>query len=167
MSKTKLSKKGFTIVELLVVIVVIGILAAITVVSYTGVTDKANTKANLSNAGGVISAAEAVRAESTTSAYPVASATESAMLTALNASVAKVPTGIKVTGQVSGSTTYGTLPTNTTAASKNILYVTNTAGTGICVYYYDHENSRVSSVTSGSGGAATTPPTTAAAATCS
>lgn len=34
-------KKGFTIVELLVVIVVIGILAAITIVSYTGITSKA------------------------------------------------------------------------------------------------------------------------------
>ena len=35
-------KSGFTIVELLVVIVVIGILAAITLVSYTGVTSRAN-----------------------------------------------------------------------------------------------------------------------------
>ena len=33
--------KGFTIVELLVVIVVIGILAAITIVSYTGISQKA------------------------------------------------------------------------------------------------------------------------------
>ncbi len=35
-------KSGFTIVELLVVIVVIGILASITIVSYTGITGKAN-----------------------------------------------------------------------------------------------------------------------------
>jgi len=33
--------KGFTIVELLVVIVIIGVLAAITIVSYTGITQKA------------------------------------------------------------------------------------------------------------------------------
>jgi prepilin-type N-terminal cleavage/methylation domain-containing protein len=36
---------GFTIVELLVVIVVIGILAAITIVSYSGITQKANVAA--------------------------------------------------------------------------------------------------------------------------
>ncbi len=45
--------KGFTIVELLVVIVVIGILAAITIVSYTGISSKANTasiQSDLNNA---------------------------------------------------------------------------------------------------------------------
>lgn len=46
-------KKGFTIVELLVVIVVIGILAAITIVSYTGISQRAITsslQSDLSNA---------------------------------------------------------------------------------------------------------------------
>jgi prepilin-type N-terminal cleavage/methylation domain-containing protein len=46
-------KQGFTIVELLVVIVVIGILAAITIVSYTGISNKATVaslQADLSSA---------------------------------------------------------------------------------------------------------------------
>lgn len=42
--------KGFTIVELLIVIVVIGILAAITVVSYTGISQRAKTARSLSTA---------------------------------------------------------------------------------------------------------------------
>ena len=43
------SPSGFTIVELLVVIVIIGILAAITIVSYTGITAKANVSAVISD----------------------------------------------------------------------------------------------------------------------
>ena len=46
---------GFTIVELLVVIAVIGVLAAITVVSYTGINAKANTASAQSDAGSAMS----------------------------------------------------------------------------------------------------------------
>lgn len=46
-------KRGFTIIELLIVIVVIGILAAITIVSYTGVQKGAIDKAVLSDADAV------------------------------------------------------------------------------------------------------------------
>ena len=42
------NKQGFTIVELLIVIVVIGILAAITIVSFNGVIKRANTAATQS-----------------------------------------------------------------------------------------------------------------------
>ena len=43
MNKSSLNTKGFTIVELLIVIVVIGILAAITIVAFNGVQDRART----------------------------------------------------------------------------------------------------------------------------
>lgn len=115
---------GFTIVELLVVIVVIGILAAITIVSYTGVTARANKSANQANAGSVVSAAEAVYAD--TGAYPLTSTSSSTMLGYLNAGVAKVPSGITVTSTTVLLTT-----------SSNISYRVNSGLAGICVGYWD------------------------------
>lgn len=57
------AQRGFTIVELLIVIVVIGILAAITIVAYNGVTARANTTANAAAASTVIKKVEAFNAD--------------------------------------------------------------------------------------------------------
>lgn len=56
-------QSGFTIVELLIVIVVIGILAGITIVAYSGITNRANTTKAQSNATTVQSVAEAMNAD--------------------------------------------------------------------------------------------------------
>lgn len=68
MVTSKLKQSGFTIVELLVVIVVIGILAAISIVAYNGVTanaEKVTVKSDLKNAHTQL---ELVKIE--TSSYP-------------------------------------------------------------------------------------------------
>ena len=65
--------KGFTIVELLIVIVVIGILAAITIVAFNGVQNKANDAAVQSNLAAVGKKMSAFYVDN--SRYPV-SATE-------------------------------------------------------------------------------------------
>ena len=73
MSFTDIKNKnqGFTIVELLIVVVVIAILAAITIVSYNGITNRANQSASKSSAATVQKKAELYFAE--TSAYPTVS----------------------------------------------------------------------------------------------
>jgi prepilin-type N-terminal cleavage/methylation domain-containing protein len=68
--KTKLrTERGFTIVELLVVIVVIGILAAITIVAYNGITARANTSASALVAANIGKKIEIYNSEKAT--YPV------------------------------------------------------------------------------------------------
>ncbi len=84
MSLKQTKSRGFTIVELLIVIVVIAILAAITIVAYNGIQNRANTSAAQSAASNVAKKAEAYNAAGTTGSYPVSTAnfnavTESAL----------------------------------------------------------------------------------------
>lgn len=62
-------QKGFTIVELLIVIVVIGILAAITVVAYNGMQQRARDAKRASDAKNIVKALEAYKA--TNGNYPL------------------------------------------------------------------------------------------------
>ena len=64
-------KRGFTIVELLVVIVVIGILAAITIVSYTGISGRAINSSVKSDISQAYKQLEISKTTSSTDAYPV------------------------------------------------------------------------------------------------
>lgn len=113
-SKIK-KERGFTIVELLVVIVVIGILAAITIVSYTGITAKANKAAAIQNSSSVMTAADAYFAEN--QLYPTTTA-------ALSAGTVKVPSNISVI-----------LTPPVTGTPAAITYFATSAG--YCIEYWD------------------------------
>jgi len=65
------SQNGFTIVELLIVVVVIAILAAITIVSYNGITSRANASAAKTAAVSVQKKAELYASDGPTGQYPM------------------------------------------------------------------------------------------------
>lgn len=62
--------RGFTIVELLIVIVVIAILAAITIVAYTGVQDRAKASSLQADVSGAVKLLEAAKITSGHDTYP-------------------------------------------------------------------------------------------------
>ena len=120
---TQTKSRGFTIVELLIVIVVIAILAAITIVAYNGITKNANSSAAKSNANAVRAYASAFQADqnNTEGDYP-SPATET-----ISGGVAKLPAGL----------TFSTaIPTN--SYTKNtVYYVTTANNAGACIGYWD------------------------------
>lgn len=67
---TRRYTRGFTIVELLIVIVVIGILAAITIVAYTGIQNRAYNATVRSDMAGLVKKMEIWRVDSSSGTYP-------------------------------------------------------------------------------------------------
>ena len=113
--------KGFTIIELLIVIVIIGILVAITAVSYTGVTNGANTAQNQSNAKATKQALIACHAKN--GVFP----------TLTNAGINDCGAGMTIPTNFTAS---ATAPTASTTAVIGISGANNTTG-AITVTYWD------------------------------
>lgn len=122
--KTLKKERGFTIVELLIVIVVIAILAAIVIVAYNGIQNRAKTQSAKSAASNVQKKIESYNAA--VGSYPLGAANAAAFNTLLN-------------GQTESS--LGTLAAGTPSATNyattvSIEYCTAGA-TGIRVGWFD------------------------------
>ncbi len=138
-------QRGFTIVELLIVIVVIGILAAITIVAFNGVQNRGKAASAQSAANTVIKKAEA--ANSVASSYPTAT-------TGFSANKESDLAGSGVT--LAGFTTAPTAP-----ATVEYFACTTPSGAGATVAYWDYGATTPVKVTKTIGGACTTYSTTA------
>lgn len=125
------NEKGFTIVELLIVIVVIGILAAIVIVAYQGVTNRAKTTKSSGLASSVMKKAEAYAAEEGT--YPTS-------ITALTGAASTKSYYIS-TNDVSVTTNATTAPTKTNGETT-VQFAPCGTGAGVRVSYFDFANDR-------------------------
>ncbi len=128
------SEKGFTIVELLIVIVVIGILAAIVIVAYNGVTQRANATKASTNAASVQKKAEAYYNDTSggNGVYPATAAIFAGLpSTALGA----VPNGITV-GAADPTAANGTTTLRYTACGASTA-ANNNSATGYYVAWWD------------------------------
>jgi type IV pilus assembly protein PilA len=126
-NKTSLYPRGFTIVELLIVIVVIAILAAITIVAYNGITADANASRAKGNAQNILKVATAYsNDEANPSAGTFPTPTQ---LTTWTGGVSKVPSGVSINSTL-------VITAANSGDGKTITYM-NKGTTGGCVGYWD------------------------------
>ena len=146
-------QQGFTIVELLIVIVVIGILAAITIVAYNGIQSRGKTASAQSAAVSLDKKIESYNAIN--SQYPnvagtiTGSGTQNSVTTTTSSDWYSAPTGT--------ATQATALPT-AAPANPNMLWYFPSTTVGGCVYYWDYAAAKVVPITAGSP--ATACPTT-------
>jgi len=117
--KARRKEQGFTLVELLIVIVVIAILAAITIVAYGNVTAKAHDSGYQSDASNIVSYIEAYNADM--GSYPTGATSGDVSPADTQGATAKLPSSLYIIAQNAGKK-----PTGTTATALAISPTTNT-----------------------------------------
>lgn len=131
------NEHGFTIVELLIVVIVIAILATITIVSYNGITTRANSSAAASAASTVQKKAELYSADGPTAKYPAAftdltgaTADKSYFLSGISNTAGSAPDASNGTTSIQ----YKVCGVGSAGAATSLATVTNVTG-GQVIYY--------------------------------
>lgn len=129
------AQQGFTIVELLIVVVVIAILATITVVTYNGVTARANGAAAKTAAQTVLSKAEAYAADGPTKLYPTL---PSNLVGAAGSTSYAYPNAVFAVGTGGTDPNFTTAPTTVPTNPNTVIFYACSGATGLQVAYWDY-----------------------------
>ena len=132
MLNTKIKQSGFTIVELLIVIVVIAILAAISIVAYNGIQNRGKASSSQAAASQVVKKAQAYYTVDTAANYPAAPSNFASY----------------DESKLEGLTVVAQTGTNEQTAAtyndgKTAVYRRLGATTGGCVYWWDYTKTTV------------------------
>ena len=143
---------GFTIVELLIVIVVIAILAAISIVAYNGIQSRAKTNSGQSAASQVIKKLAAMNAVKGSYHSSNAALTGAAINTYANASPTVDEARIDNPSSVIGATNAnsGASLTSSTASNGTVVAAWGCSG-GADVYYFNYDTNAPVLMTAGNG----------------
>lgn len=126
---SSVSANGFTIIELLVVIVIIAILVSIVIIGYIGITTQANNSKYKANAESIAKVAETRGNDESSDSYP----TDIASFTSTHT---KLPDGVSIKNTESSATTDN--PPSITAIetdAKNGIYSVNFCDGGLIIFY--------------------------------
>jgi prepilin-type N-terminal cleavage/methylation domain-containing protein len=167
MSLKQTKSRGFTIVELLIVIVVIAILAAITIVAYNGIQNRAKTSAGLAGANALLKKIEAFNTVNAgyptfcqfvtnsmvpTGAAPTSPATGLGTCAAGGASAGTEPKLDNNTQLMQPTSNAGAGYDSTVSKGNTFFgYVLCSATTGANVYYWDYSASTIKELSVGTG----------------
>lgn len=143
--------RGFTIVELLIVIVVIAILAAITIVAYNGIQNRAKSSSAQSAAVSLdkkIEAYNAINSQYPNTANVITCQGTSGACGTQN-SVATTTASDWYSAPSATATQSTVLPT-TAPSDPNMLWYFPSGTVGACIYYWDYTQSRLALMSVGS-----------------